>query len=235
MEISCAAQTTMSPEEKSTGAEYWRHRWANHIIPFHRPSLHPYLREFGDHFRTSKKELRVFFPMCGKMREMKWFYEIGHAVIGVEITRQAIDEFFSENNLTATESYCSTTKCNILQTLDKRLTVYCCDVFDFMHSKPSLMDVVFDRASLCIMESQVDRQRYAKLMKSVLAPAYTYVLITFKHDDQSYKGVPRNVSDCHVTELFGENTTLKKLSELQEITVPGIKSPVIEVTWLMTG
>ncbi|KAH7977743.1 hypothetical protein HPB49_003361 [Dermacentor silvarum] len=87
-------------------------------------------------------------------------------------------------------------------------------------SKPSLMDVVFDRASLCIMESQVDRQRYAKLMKSVLAPAYTYVLITFKHDDQSYKG---------------ENTTLKKLSELQEITVPGIKSPVIEVTWLMTG
>ncbi|XP_050022501.2 thiopurine S-methyltransferase-like [Dermacentor andersoni] len=225
----------MSPEEKSNGAEYWRCRWANRIIPFHRPSLHPYLREFGDQFRTSKRELRVFFPMCGKMLEMKWFYEIGHTVIAIEITQQAIDEFFCENNLTATESYCPTTSCKIFQTMDKRLSIYCCDVFDFLSSKPSLMDVVFDRASLCIMESQVHRQRYAKLMRSVLAPAYTYILITFKHDDQTYKGLPRNVSDCNVTEIFGENPTLEKVGELQETTVPNIKGTLTEVIWRMTG
>ncbi|XP_037523797.1 thiopurine S-methyltransferase isoform X2 [Rhipicephalus sanguineus] len=97
------------------------------------------------------------------------------------------------------------------------------------------MDVVFDRATLCIMESQEHRVRYMNLMKTVLAPGYTYLLTTFKHDDQSYRAFPKNVTDNNVKELFGNNTTVKKVCELREITVPGVKSPLIEVTWRVTG
>ncbi|XP_037523532.1 thiopurine S-methyltransferase-like isoform X2 [Rhipicephalus sanguineus] len=220
--------------QKTTGVEYWTQRWANHIIPFHRPSVHPYLKETEAEFTTTKK-LRVFIPMCGKMREIKWFYERGHTVVGVEITRQAIDDFFKENELTATEVYCTTTKSPVFQTMDKRLSIYCCDVMDFMSSEPGKMDVVFDRATLCIMESQEHRLRYMNLMNTLLAPGYTYLLTTFKHDDESYQALPKNVSDDNVKQLFGTDTVVEKVCELREITVQGMKSPLIEVTWRVTG
>ncbi|KAH7943480.1 hypothetical protein HPB52_017028 [Rhipicephalus sanguineus] len=82
------------------------------------------------------------------------------------------------------------------------------------------MDVVFDRATLCIMESQEHRVRYMNLMKTLLAPGYTYLLTTFKHDDESYQGT---------------DTTVEKVCELREITVQDMKSPLIEVTWRVTG
>ncbi|KAL1478632.1 hypothetical protein MTO96_016067 [Rhipicephalus appendiculatus] len=227
---------------KTSGVEYWTQRWANHIIPFHRPSVHPYLKEIEDEFTASNKKLRVFIPMCGKMREIKWFYERGHTVVGVELTRKAIDDFFQENELVANEIYCPTTKCPLLQTMDKRLGIYCCDVIDFMRSKPGVMDVVFDRATLCIMESQEHRLKYINLMKTLLAPGYIYLLTTFKHDDPKFprihcfvSALPKNVTDNNVKELFGKNTTVKKVCELREITVPGMKSPLIEVTWRVTG
>ncbi|XP_075724369.1 thiopurine S-methyltransferase [Rhipicephalus microplus] len=221
--------------QKTSGIEYWTKRWANHIIPFHRPSVHPYLKEIEDDFTASNKKLRILIPMCGKMREIKWFYERGHTVVGVEITRQAIDDFFQENELTATEVGCPALKCPILQTTDKRLSIYCCDVVDFIRSKPGVMDVVFDRGTLCIMESQEHRLKYINMMKTLLAPGYTYLLTTFKHDDKSFQDLPKNVTDNNVQELFGKNTTVEKVCELREITVPSLKSPLIEVTWRVTG
>ncbi|XP_077523641.1 thiopurine S-methyltransferase-like isoform X2 [Amblyomma americanum] len=194
-----------------------------------------YLHKIENHFMNVGKQLRVFFPFCGKMKEMKWFYDHGHQVVGVEIAEKPVRDFFHENNLPVVESHCSATESKNFQSLDGRLIVYCTDIFAFLSSQPPPMDVVWDRASLCIMASQKERLRYVELMKSVLAPGYMYILTTFRHDNSSFTGPPHNVADSDVMELFGDIATLTKVCELVNgVTVTGIPS-LYEVTWCIRG
>ncbi|KAK8777151.1 hypothetical protein V5799_029503 [Amblyomma americanum] len=152
---------------------------------------------------------------------MKWFYDHGHQVVGVEIAEKPVRDFFHENNLPVVESHCSATESKNFQSLDGRLIVYCTDIFAFLSSQPPPMDVVWDRASLCIMASQKERlSRYVELMKSVLAPGYMYILTTFRHDNSSFTG---------------DIATLTKVCELVNgVTVTGIPS-LYEVTWCIRG
>ncbi|MBW01284.1 Thiopurine S-methyltransferase, partial [Eschrichtius robustus] len=83
--------------------EEWQEKWVNHKIAFHQEQGHQLLKKHLDTFLKGEKQLRVFFPLCGKAVEMKWFADRGHSVVGVEISELGIREFFTEQNLSYSE------------------------------------------------------------------------------------------------------------------------------------
>ena len=64
------------------------------------------------------------------------------------------------------------------------------------------VDRVFDRGSYVAIEKQ-DRKRYVKLMLSLMAPKFRYLLATCKYDDTKMtQPVPRHVEGTEVAEDF---------------------------------
>ncbi|KAM7294403.1 thiopurine S-methyltransferase [Ixodes scapularis] len=90
-----------------------------------------FLKKHQDVILAGKEDAQVFVPLCGKAVELKWFYDKGHRVVGVEVVEAPVREFFDENALPCEESFCPVLNRKILQTPDKRLRIFICNIFDF--------------------------------------------------------------------------------------------------------
>ena len=84
--------------ETQMNNKYWLDRWERADIGFHQNDINPYLREYWQALALDS-DCQVLVPMCGKSRDMLWLREQGHQVLGVELSRVAVQTFFSENNL----------------------------------------------------------------------------------------------------------------------------------------
>ena len=76
-------------------SEFWTDRWARKEIGFHQRSTNDYLKRYWDRLQVPA-DARVLVPLCGKTLDMHWLREQGHSVIGVEVVRSAVAEFFDE-------------------------------------------------------------------------------------------------------------------------------------------
>uniref|UniRef100_A0A3Q3CET7 Probable thiopurine S-methyltransferase n=1 Tax=Haplochromis burtoni TaxID=8153 RepID=A0A3Q3CET7_HAPBU len=68
----------------------WEERWQQNKIGFHQPEVHKMLKKNIDKVLNGRTGVRFFFPLCGKAVDMKWLADMGHAVVGVEISEKAI-------------------------------------------------------------------------------------------------------------------------------------------------
>ncbi|XP_045151715.1 thiopurine S-methyltransferase isoform X2 [Echinops telfairi] len=111
--------------------EEWQDMWVTHQIGFHQEEGHRLLKKHLDTFLNGKSGLRVFFPLCGKAVEMRWFADLGHHVIGVEISELGIREFFAEQNLSYSEEPITEIPgAKMFKSSSGNITLYCCSIFD---------------------------------------------------------------------------------------------------------
>ncbi|KAG5842682.1 hypothetical protein ANANG_G00180200 [Anguilla anguilla] len=75
----------------------WEGRWQEGRIGFHQLHVHKMLESNIDKILCGRKGIRVFFPLCGKAVDMKWLADMGHSVVGVEISEKGIKEFFEDH------------------------------------------------------------------------------------------------------------------------------------------
>lgn len=54
----------------------------------------------------------MLVPLCGKSRDMLWLNGLGHPIDGFELSALAIEQFFSENQLTDTLSELGPYQCH---------------------------------------------------------------------------------------------------------------------------
>ncbi|MEA2773553.1 MAG: thiopurine S-methyltransferase, partial [Acetobacteraceae bacterium] len=80
--------------------EFWRDRWFRGQIGFHQPAVERYLEEHWADLDTVKGSC-VFVPLCGKSLDLLWLRDIGHGVIGVELSDIAVQAFCMENGIPA--------------------------------------------------------------------------------------------------------------------------------------
>ena len=78
--------------------EFWIERWKTQDIGFHQPQFEPALDKYWSRLGL-RPGARVFVPLCGKSLDMQWLAEHAHAVVGAELSEQAVDEFFAERGL----------------------------------------------------------------------------------------------------------------------------------------
>ncbi|CAN8005296.1 unnamed protein product [Ixodes pacificus] len=214
--------------------DYWSNCWDIGNTPWHRRDIHPLLTEHVDEVLGNRRDAQVFIPLCGKANEIKWFYDNGHRVAGLEYVEKTVRLFFEENKLSYIETTCPVINCKILQTNDKRLRIFVCSVFDFKKESVGPVDVIWDRGGLVAVNKE-ERLRYISVMLSLMSPDSTYALICVVYDDDSYTGFPTSIPDDTVRELFGKEMKLTKVAETpKKQSVSFIKAPVWEVFWRIT-
>ncbi|XP_049528899.1 probable thiopurine S-methyltransferase [Dermacentor silvarum] len=184
--------------------EYWSCLWKEGQSIWQQKGVTKLLEDNKEVILAGKSSARVFIPLCGKARELKWFYDLGHTVIGVEFVEECVRSYFTDNDLQFEEATCPITECKILRTTDHRLQIFVCDIMDFKRECAGAMDIVWDRSGFTAMRVE-NRARYAAVIKSLLAPNFSYGMWTVVYDVPTFVDtvLPRSAGEYALREHFG--------------------------------
>ena len=137
---------------------------------------------------------------------MLWLAEQGYLVCGIEISRRAVQDFFTENNLPfeVTESeqgelYHS-----------GPIEIWCSDFLQMDPHQLPAADAVYDRAALVALPPEM-RPAYAAHLARLTLPGVKTLLITLEYPRNEMNGPPFPVTGEEVHELFGRGYEIRQL------------------------
>ncbi|XP_042362823.1 probable thiopurine S-methyltransferase isoform X2 [Plectropomus leopardus] len=196
----------------------WEERWQEERIGFHQLHVHKMLENNIDKVLAGRTGVRFFFPLCGKAVDMKWLADMGHSVVGVEISEKAIKQFFEENNMTYSEEPVPALPgAKVYKSSERNISLYQCDLFNFSSAIEDQFGAIWDRGSLVAINPR-DREKYAALITSLMAKDCKYLLDTLLYNPDLYKGPPFFVPDEQVKSLFGKSFDIELLQSKDALT-----------------
>ncbi|XP_034017245.1 probable thiopurine S-methyltransferase [Thalassophryne amazonica] len=195
----------------------WEECWQEERIGFHQPRVHKMLESNMDKVVAGRTQVRFFFPLCGKAVDMKWLSDIGHSVVGVEISKKAIKQFFEENNVPYSEEPLPDIPGKLYKSTEGNISLYQCDIYSFSSSTEGQFGAIWDRGSLVAINPG-DREKYAALIMSLMAKDCRYLLDTLIYNPELYKGPPFFVPDEQVHHLFGNSCFIELLQSVDAFT-----------------
>lgn len=179
--------------------DFWIDRWTNHEIGFHQTRVNAYLTAWWPSLSTPAPAT-VFVPLCGKSIDMHWLRERGHPVIGVEVARSAVREFFDEWQVEPTVS-----KHGAFERWEHGgIALLCGDFFALQANDLADVGAVFDRAALIALPRPL-RVDYARKLRDVLPARCVSLLIAIDYLQSQMSGPPFTVDDEEVQQLFGHS------------------------------
>lgn len=192
---------------------FWIDRWSKREIGFHQRSINAYLQRHWPSLGLAPAT-RVLVPLCGKSLDMHWLHEQGHPVIGVEVAREAVADFFNEWGVKAQISH----EGPFERWRAERIELLCGDFFALSSADVATVGAVFDRAALIALPGDL-RQRYAVRMREILPARSSIFLITADYQQQEMSGPPFAVSDAEVRSLFS-GLRIELLEEIDVTDLP---------------
>ncbi|XP_058475311.1 probable thiopurine S-methyltransferase isoform X1 [Solea solea] len=187
----------------------WEQRWQENRTGFHQPTVHKMLEKNIDKVLAGRTGVRIFFPLCGKAVDMKWLADMGHSVVGVEISENGIKQFFEESNLTYSEEPVPAIPgAKVYKSSEKNISLYQCDLYKFSSSIEGQFGAIWDRGSLVAINPG-DREKYSSLIRSLMAKDCRYLLDTLLYNPEFYDGPPFFVPDEQVHSLFGNSCDIE--------------------------
>lgn len=185
--------------------DFWHERWQSRQIGFHRDEVHPYLTQFWPTLGIARGS-RVFVPLCGKSRDMLWLRAQGYEVVGVEISRLAVEAFFEENGLQPSVS--EQGSFHVYET--EGLRICCGDFFALTAADLSGASAVYDRASLVALPPEM-RRAYAEHLAGLLTPGTKTLLVAFEYPQHEMDGPPFSVDEMEVRALYAGHCAISLL------------------------
>ena len=187
--------------------KFWQERWARNQIGFHLSEVNPYLQRHWPQLAVAEGS-KVLVPLCGKSLDLVWLASHGLRVMGVELSEQAVEAFFSEQNLVPRI------------TRRKAFTVYQADLIEVWCGDFFALDAdalvgcaaLYDRAALIALPPLM-RAQYAEHLSRLLPSGCQGLLITLDYDQTQKAGPPFAVTDDEVKVLFGSDWSLRALQE----------------------
>ncbi|KTC63401.1 thiopurine S-methyltransferase, partial [Pseudomonas fluorescens ABAC62] len=140
---------------------------------------------------------KVLVPLCGKSLDLMWLASQGYRVLGVELSEQAVEAFFSEQNLTpriTREGAFSVYRADAIE-------VWCGDFFSLEPRDLTDCTALYDRAAMIALPPLM-RARYAEHLNALLRPGCQGLLITLDYDQTQKAGPPFAVTDEEVKVLL---------------------------------
>ncbi|WAT30704.1 thiopurine S-methyltransferase [Pseudomonas sp. GXZC] len=187
--------------------KFWQERWARNQIGFHLPEVNPYLQRHWPQLALAEGS-KVLVPLCGKSLDLMWLASHGLRVMGVELSEQAVEAFFSEQNLVP-----RVTRRGAFTVYQADLIeVWCGDFFALDAEALVGCAALYDRAALIALPPLM-RAQYAEHLSRLLPSGCQGLLITLDYDQTQKAGPPFAVTDEEVKVLFGSDWTLKVLQE----------------------
>ncbi|WPL17120.1 Thiopurine S-methyltransferase [Thiorhodovibrio winogradskyi] len=196
--------------------EFWHARWERGEIGWHEPEINTHLREFWPRLNLSPGTTALV-PLCGKTLDLLWLVGEGYRVIGIELSKRALQEFFDEHGLSP-----KITELGPFQRWSAdELTLLCGDFFALRRSHltsvaRSAVTAVYDRAALIAMPPEL-RPDYIRHLANLLAPApgarLDGLLVTIEYLQQEMRGPPFSVPATQVRELCDGLLTTEELAD----------------------
>lgn len=186
---------------------YWLDRWECDDISFHQTDVNSYLNKYWPELKLAHGS-KVFVPLCGKSRDMLWLNEKGHAVLGIELSKLAVQAFFQENNYTPHHE--TNDKFEVFRIND--LSILYGDFFDLNKNDLATVSAVYDRASLVALPPKM-RERYAIHLMNILPPGTQILLITFDYPQSEMAGPPFAVSPNEIKQHYQQHADIHLLAQ----------------------
>lgn len=206
-------------QNESMGLDEWEGMWQGSGEPgFHVPNVNKMLEINKDKVFAGRTAIKFFIPLCGKAVDMKWLADLGHSVVGVEISEKAIREFFQESKMSYTEEAVPTIPgAKVFRNKEKTVSLYQCDIYCFNSSLEGQFGAMWDRGAFVAINPK-DREKYAALMISLMAPGCRFLLDTLLYNPEKYTGPPFFVPNEQVRSLFGSTCDIESLQEEDALT-----------------
>jgi len=211
-------------DQGKTSLDQWSNMWQNDRTFWHLDKPHNYVVK---HSSPLPKGSNVFIPLCGKTVDIKWFYENGFVVHGLEFEKKAIIEFFKQFNFPYTEIKLSD-DITVFKTPDSKIQLFQGDFFKFNETYiDNKYDLIWDRASFVAVNFD-DREKYVKILNDLLNKNGKILLSTINYQQGSMMGPPHCISPEDVRKYFGAVFEVKFL-ESTDISkgFPNNKSPPV--------
>ena len=191
--------------------EYWIQQWTDKKINFHQDLFEPFLEK---HFPVMGPTT-ILIPLCGKSKDILFFTQRGHQVIGIEVSELACDAFFLENGI----EYGTENIENFKIYKSKCVTIYC---GDFFKVKPEFMNAVsfiYDRAALIALPKDA-RKNYVEYLLALSSNnaeiAKTILLISLEYTSKERTGPPFSVDKIEIESLYGNSFEVREVESVED-------------------
>ena len=171
-------------------SNFWHERWQRGEIGFHRPDIHWALERNWAAIAQGRSGA-VLVPLCGKSLDMHWLARAGHEVVGIELSRKAIREFYEEWDKKATQTPAGAL--NRWQADGVALLEG--DFFAYRPETP--FELFYDRAALVALPTSM-RTDYLDHLRSLLASDAQGLLVTFEYAPAQMDGPPFSVPETEL-------------------------------------
>ena len=186
--------------------EFWLERWDTGQLGWHQNRYNPALIRHWPTLGLST-DAAVLVPMCGKSGDMRMLAHTGHRIVGVELARKALDEFFEEQ-VAAGEPSGADLSIQAVGGFTRYsqglYNLYAGDFFDFDRAiaTPSWPAAVYDRGALVALPPQM-RVRYVEHLDTLLDVGAQILLIALEYEQSILGGPPFSVTEAEIERQFG--------------------------------
>lgn len=186
--------------------KFWIDRWDAGETGWHREEVHPELIAHWPGLGLAAKS-RVLVPLCGASNDMAWLAKQGHEVIGVELSKLALEQFLARHRVRHIETEDYGLRCY----MGGRYQLLCGDFFALPDEVFASADAIYDRASLVALPPEM-RERYVRLLAERLRPGTTGLVISLAYDQREMNGPPFSVAEDEVGRLLSPHFDLALIS-----------------------
>lgn len=189
---------------------FWHSKWDAKQIGFHQNEVNPLLIQHWSSLNLSS-DCEVFVPLCGKTLDICYLAELGHTVLGCELSQTAVKQFFAENELTYSVKPVITSNGQLNMFSAEQVTFYQGDIFALTADELPPLNSFYDRAALIAWPESM-RQAYVEKLAVLLPPQSLGLLITLDYPQEALKGPPFAVSNDWVMENMADYFDVELLS-----------------------
>ncbi len=187
---------------------FWEKRWRQGKIGFHRDAVSPFLKKYISKIAPTPR--RMLVPLCGKSLDLLHLAELGHHVMGVELSAIAARDFFEERGLGVTVTREGDFEIYRADDDALKLEIYCGDFFDLKAHHLAEVGGVWDRASLVALPTDL-RARYVELLAGCLPVDAMYLLVAIEYDLPGKSGPPFSLNADILSDLFEGTFSITRL------------------------
>jgi thiopurine S-methyltransferase len=188
--------------------DFWHERWQTGQTGFNQSAVHPFLARWWPRLELPP-QARVYVPLCGKSLDMAWLADLGHSIVGSELSPIAIGDFFAERGLEQTHSD------------EPGFRRHAAGPFEILEGDalaltPELLGPVtaaYDRAALVALPPDL-RRRYADSLARLLPVGARALLVAFEYPQEMKGGPPFSVEAAEIRELFEPAFRLEQVERL---------------------
>ena len=188
--------------------EYWENRWITNQTGWHRSVYNDLMVKYWPELGIPT-DSKVLVPLCGKSLDMLWLAEKGHAIVGIEFTRVAVERFFSENNLEHTivkhPSY--------IEFSSERFTILNGNILA-IPSDLIQAEAWYDRAAMIAINPDL-REDYVSQIRQQTKVGAVGLLITYSYPQEEMEGPPFSLNNDDVFQLFQDGFRVECLETIE--------------------